>query len=74
MRGRIVKLIKSRGYGFIKTEKENDKEIFFHRSALVSAEFSILNEGDVCEFDITEGQKGPEARNIRIKSRFLRAT
>jgi CspA family cold shock protein len=62
MKGSIVRK-RDEGYGFIKPEGD-DKDVFFHASALVETEFDELNEGDVVTFDIEEGPKGPAAANV----------
>jgi len=51
----------NRGYGFIKPETGSD--VFVHASA-IEADGSLA-EGQVVEFDITQGQKGPQATNVR---------
>ena len=62
MKGSIVRK-RDEGYGFIKPEGD-DKDVFFHASALVDTDFDELNEGDVVSFDIEEGPKGPAAANV----------
>ena len=51
----------NKGYGFIKPESGND--VFVHISAIQDG--GSLNEGQAVEFDITQGQKGPHAVNVR---------
>jgi len=51
----------SRGYGFIKPESGND--VFVHVSAIQDSD--SLQDGQAVEFDIAQGQKGPEATNVR---------
>jgi CspA family cold shock protein len=51
----------NKGYGFIKPESGND--VFVHASA-IQGEVS-LEEGQAVEFEITQGQKGPQAANVR---------
>jgi cold shock protein len=53
----------SRGYGFIKPEEGED--VFVHVSALQGDGDPSLDEGQTVEFDITRGQKGPQAVNVR---------
>ena len=61
-----VKWFDSRkGYGFIKREAGED--VFVHYSALEGEDYRVLQEGQKVEFEITEGQKGPQAINIIIK-------
>jgi len=53
----------SKGYGFI--EQDNGPDVFVHFSAIQSEGFKSLAEGDRVSFEITEGQKGPQAANVR---------
>ena len=52
-----------RGYGFIKTE-DSEKDLFFHAGELQNADFNSLKEGDKVEFEVTEGEKGPQAVKV----------
>lgn len=52
-----------KGYGFISSE-ESEKDLFFHMNELQNAEFDDLKEGDEVEFEISEGQKGPQATKV----------
>jgi CspA family cold shock protein len=52
----------NKGYGFIAQQEGND--VFVHVSAIQDASQS-LDEGQSVEFDIVQGQKGPEAANVR---------
>lgn len=63
MKGKIKRLIKERGFGFITTE--DGKEVFFHRSALEGENFDALEEDASVEFDLEEGPKGPRAINVK---------
>jgi len=60
--GTIVRLM-DKGYGFISVEGQ-EKDLFFHSNELQNADFNSLKEGDKVEFEITEGQKGPQASNV----------
>src|SRR5215212_7799641 len=51
----------NKGYGFIQPESGND--VFAHASAVQGD--GSLEEGQAVEFDITQGQKGPQAANVR---------
>jgi len=62
-----VKWFNSRkGFGFINSEEGND--VFVHYTALSGGEdeYLTLNENDKVEFDVTEGQKGPQASNVVV--------
>ncbi len=63
MTGTIKKLT-DKGFGFISTEEEGGKDIFFHSSALSGVDFNELNEGDQVTFDTEESDKGPRAINV----------
>ena len=53
-----------RGYGFIAVEGGPD--VFVHSSAITGGGRRSLEEGQRVEFDITQGQKGPQAENVRV--------
>ena len=46
------------------TTKFGDKDLFFHANEFQGGDFESLNEGDNVEFEVTEGQKGPQAVNV----------
>ncbi len=52
----------SKGFGFI-TDEEG-KDIFVHFSALQMDGFKVLDEGDKVEFEVVDGDKGPQATNV----------
>ena len=64
MKGKIKKLIRDRGFGFISAEE--GKDIFFHRSDLDGIDFDALEEGNSVDFNLESGPKGPRAVNIKI--------
>jgi CspA family cold shock protein len=54
-----------RGYGFIKTEEEED--LFFHRNDIEGVEFTSLSEGQEVEFEKSQGRDGrPKAVKVRL--------
>ena len=60
-----IRRIMDRGYGFIKTEQEDD--IFFHSNDLEGVEFNSLNEGQEVEFEKGQGRDGrPQAVKVRL--------
>ena len=56
-----------KGYGFIAPESGED--VFVHFSAIQATGYRSLDEGQLVEFDITQGQKGPQAANVRLLER-----
>jgi len=56
----------SKGYGFI--AQESGPDVFAHFSAIHGSGFKTLAEGQKVEFEITQGQKGPQAENIVVVS------
>ena len=51
-----------KGFGFI--SQENGPDVFAHFSEIQSDGFQSLDEGQKVEFEITEGNRGPQASNI----------
>ena len=51
-----------KGYGFIEVEGGND--VFVHFSAIQTEGFKTLEEGQRVEFDIVDGDRGPQAANV----------
>ena len=51
-----------KGFGFISDEQGND--VFVHYSGIQSNGFKSLDEGQEVEFEVIEGQKGPQAVNV----------
>ena len=66
MEGKIKRLVRDRGFGFITVE--DGKDVFFHRSALAEGDFDTLEEGASVEFDLEEGPKGPSAVSVKVAS------
>ncbi|AEE90991.1 MAG: cold-shock protein [Tepidanaerobacter acetatoxydans] len=64
MQGKVKWFNQEKGYGFI--EVEGDKDVFVHYSAIQQEGFKTLKEGDSVEFDVVEGQKGPQAENVTL--------
>ena len=52
----------SKGFGFI--ERESGPDVFAHFSNISGSGFKTLGEGQKVEFEVTQGQKGPQAENI----------
>ena len=52
-----------KGFGFI--SQEDGPDVFVHFSAIEGAGYRNLEENQKVEFDVTQGQKGPQASNVR---------
>lgn len=53
-----------KGYGFIAVD--GGKDVFVHYSAIVMDGYRSLEQGQRVEFEITQGQKGPQAESVRM--------
>jgi len=60
--GKVKLFNNSKGYGF--KEKEGGGDVFVHYSAIQCDGFKTLNEGQMVDFEITQGEKGPQAVNV----------
>ena len=58
-RGRVKWFNESKGFGFI--ARSNGPDVFVHYTAITGNGFRTLNENDEVEFDISLGNKGPQA-------------
>jgi CspA family cold shock protein len=65
-RGRIKKMVRDRGFGFIRGE--DGKEVFFHRSGMAGSDYDSISEGDAVEYVIQEGPRGARAEHVRAVS------
>ena len=57
---------KRKGYGFI--SHEGDDDVFVHYSDFADDKLRTLDDGDTVCFEIVEGQKGPRAANVTLKT------
>ena len=62
--GTIRRLVKDRGFGFIKSIE--GKDYLFHRSQVAGVSFDLLEEGQSVEFEKGDSPKGPKAVNIKL--------
>ncbi|MGL5122976.1 MAG: cold-shock protein [Fusobacteriaceae bacterium] len=63
MKGIVKWFNQEKGFGFITAE--DGKDVFAHFSEIQKEGFKTLNEGEEVTFDLTQGQKGPQATNIK---------
>ena len=61
-KGKVKWFNEKKGYGFI--EQEGGGDVFVHFSAIQGEGFKTLAEGQEVEFDVVDGQKGPQASNV----------
>ena len=54
----------AKGFGFI--SRANGPDVFVHFRAITGSGYRSLEEGQKVEFDITQGQKGPQAENVKV--------
>jgi cold shock protein len=54
-----------KGYGFI-TPEDGSAEVFVHFSAIQGEGYRNLEEGQRVEYEVTQGQKGPQAADVRL--------
>ncbi|MDH4099050.1 MAG: cold-shock protein [Nitrospirota bacterium] len=60
--GKVKWFNDAKGYGFI--EQESGQDVFVHFSSIQGDGFKSLAEGQKVEFDIIQGEKGPQASNV----------
>lgn len=62
VKGKVKWFNEKKGYGFI--EREEGGDVFVHFSAIKGEGFKTLAEGQTVEFEIIQGEKGPQAANV----------
>ena len=62
MKGRVKWFNSTKGFGFITTEE--GKDVFVHFSAIKMDGYKSLDENQEVEFDVVDGEKGPQAANV----------
>lgn len=63
MQGTVKWFNPQKGFGFITTSE--GKDVFVHFSGITTNGFKTLQEGEKVEFDVTQGQKGDQAINVK---------
>lgn len=62
LRGKVKWFNNSKGYGFI--GRDDGPDVFVHYSAILTEGYKSLQEGDDVEFEIIQGDKGPQADRV----------
>lgn len=61
-RGKVKWFSDKKGYGFI--AKDDGGDVFVHHTAIQGSGFKTLAEGQDVEFEVVQGEKGLQARNV----------
>ena len=64
-RGTVKWFNTEKGYGFI--ARDGGEDVFVHYSAILGEGFKNLEEGQRVTFEVTQGQKGPQATNVAVE-------
>lgn len=62
MKGKVKWFNAEKGYGFI--AREGDPDIFVHFSAIQQDGYKSLREGEEVEFELVQGERGPQAQQV----------
>jgi len=62
--GKVKWFDEKKGFGFI--ERDGGSDVFVHFKAIASDGFKTLSDGQAVEFDVEDGQKGPQAANVTV--------
>ena len=66
-RGTVAWFNNSKGFGFVTREGEPD--VFCHYSSIQKSGYKTLKEGEFVQFDVEQGEKGPQAANVMVASK-----
>ena len=61
--GKIKRLVSDRGFGFVEGERG---DLFFHHSDVEGVTFEELREGQMVQYEVGRGPKGPRANSVRV--------
>jgi CspA family cold shock protein len=64
LRGTVKWFNDAKGYGFIKPE-DGGKDVFVHHSGIIADGFRSLADGDLVEYEMSQGAKGPQADKVK---------
>ena len=62
VQGRVKWFNNAKGFGFI--ERDGEADVFVHHTAIMAEGFRTLEQGEAVSFDVVEGPKGLQARNV----------
>jgi len=62
LKGSVKWFNNAKGYGFL--GRDDGPDVFIHYSSITTEGYKSLQEGDKVEFEIVQGQKGPQAANV----------
>lgn len=65
--GKVKWFNEAKGYGFIEPDG-GGRDVFVHYSAIQGEGYKTLSEGQIVEFEVTQGEKGPQAANVNKTS------
>ena len=66
LKGTVKWFNNAKGYGFL--GRDDGPDVFIHYSSITTEGYKSLQEGDKVEFEIVQGQKGPQAANVTKSS------